>query len=120
MLYGSLGEFTKGSQRTVGAYMAKRAKAVVGEKKRGAPMKTCPQCKTEVHARKRECPSCGYRFEVKGNVAAKTARKRSPKASANESMDVAAILAIGRLLETHDAETVKGWITQVAKAKEAR
>lgn len=35
------------------------------EKKKGAaPVKICPLCFATVHASKRECPHCGYHFEV--------------------------------------------------------
>ena len=37
--------------------------------KRGAPEKSCPKCKAVCHARKRECPGCGYVFPTKEKAA---------------------------------------------------
>ena len=34
------------------------------KKKRGVPLKTCPECQTKIHARKSECV-CGYCFYQK-------------------------------------------------------
>ena len=36
----------------------------MAKKKRGAPLKTCPQCNTKLHARKSEC-ECGHCFYTK-------------------------------------------------------
>ena len=33
-------------------------------KKKRAPQKTCPKCKSKMHAAKRECPKCHYRFKI--------------------------------------------------------
>jgi hypothetical protein len=37
--------------------------------KRGAPEKTCPKCQTTCHARRKDCPECGYVYPVKEKAA---------------------------------------------------
>lgn len=71
--------------------------------KRGAPMKTCPKCQAEQHARKGQC-DCGYVFETapKSPKTAKTTRKTGG-GNLTISDAIALIRSMGGLSALRDA-----------------
>lgn len=59
--------------------------------KRAAPMKTCPACGKEVHARAKICPHCQAEQPVKEKVAGQGGAKKGDNAA------VKPLLAVGQL-----------------------
>jgi uncharacterized Zn ribbon protein len=94
--------------------MAKAATKSNG-KKRGAPMKKCPKCDTEVHARKMECPECHHKFSFKKVKQASPKTKRRAT-TANGSADIKTIVTVQRLLQSVRASELKRIVDEVAEA----
>ena len=78
--------------------VAKKTPTPKKKAKRGAPTKSCPDCKKEVHAAKGTC-DCGYKFPAKK----KKKKKRAKRAASSTPAVSAATGALSRRL----AESIK-------------
>jgi len=64
----------------------------MAKKKRQAPTKPCPKCKTKLHARRMTCSKCGYNFPASKKKATLIKKASQTRTTAGTNSDVQSVL----------------------------
>ena len=64
----------------------------MAKKKRPAPTKPCPKCKTKLHARRMTCSKCGYDFPASKKKVTRRKKVSQKRTTVGNNSDVQSVL----------------------------